>query len=237
MPSAIQVGVTSIPIDLSAQYLSGGAASGLPVTLRSQIQPDAYVFFPDFEDFTFANGEVKEGTVTSESEYQGFEITKPPGIHQRKDLTLDAAGGVRTDITDIARSATPISVSAEMEYRDPNGETQTVSNSITIWPAKWLVGIRADDWVSSPGHVRFRVAVVKEGGKAGRRRAGAGRNFHSQDVLVSQAPGRRILRLRQHDRDAPCGRIVLRRHRRARSAAVRREDLAHRIGAGAGVRA
>ncbi len=166
MPSAVQVGVTSIPIDLSAQYLSGGAASGLAVTLRSQVQPDAYVFFPDFEDFAFANGEVKEGTVTSESEYQGFEITKPPGIHQRKDLTLDAAGGVRTDITDIARSATPTSVSAEMEYRDPNGETQTVSNSITIWPAKWLVGIRADDWVSSPGHVRFRVAVVKEGGKA-----------------------------------------------------------------------
>ena len=52
-----------------------------------------------------------------------------------------------------------------MEYRDPNGETQTVSNSTTIWPAKWLVGIRADDWVSSPGHVRFRVAVVDEGGK------------------------------------------------------------------------
>jgi len=42
---------------------------------------------------------------------------------------------------------------------------KTVSNSITIWSAKWLVGIRPDDWVSSPGHVRFRVAVVAEVGK------------------------------------------------------------------------
>jgi uncharacterized protein YfaS (alpha-2-macroglobulin family) len=165
MPSQVQVGVTSIPIDLSAEYLSGGAASGLPVTLRSQIQPNAYISFPDFEDFTFANGEVKEGTVTSEQWYQGYQTVTPPGVHQRKDLTLDAAGGARTEITDIARSPTPVEVHAEMEYRDPKGETQTVSNSVTIWPAKWLAGIRADDWVSSPRHVRFRVAVVKEGGK------------------------------------------------------------------------
>ena len=165
MPAQVQVGVTSIPVDLSAEYLSGGAASGLPVTLRSQIQPNASVSFSDFEDFTFANGEVKEGTVTSEQWYQSFETTKSPGVHQRKDLTLDGAGGARTEITDIARSSTPTDVRAEMEYRDPNGETQTVSNSTTIWPAKWLAGIRADDWVSSPGHVSFRVAVVAEGGK------------------------------------------------------------------------
>jgi alpha-2-macroglobulin len=165
MPSQVEVGVTSIPVDISAEYLSGGAASAMPVTLRSQIQPNASVFFPAFEGFAFANGAVKQGTVTAEQWYEGFENVTPPGVHQRADLTLDAAGGARTTITDIARSPTPIDVRAEMEYRDPDGETQTVSNSITIWPAKWLVGIRADDWVSSPGHVRFRVAVVAEGGK------------------------------------------------------------------------
>jgi len=165
MPAPIQAGATSLPVDLSAEYLSGGAASGLAVTLRSQVQPNAAVTFPDFEDFTFANGEVKEGTVTSEQWDQGFANPAPPGVHQRKELTLDAAGGARTAITAIARAPTPVDVRAEMEYRDPNGETQTVSNSVTIWPAKWLVGIRADDWVSSPGRVRFRVAVVAQGGK------------------------------------------------------------------------
>ena len=30
---------------------------------------------------------------------------RPPGVHQRKDLTLDAAGGARTEITDITRCA------------------------------------------------------------------------------------------------------------------------------------
>ena len=165
MPAGIQVGVASVPVDLSAEYLSGGAASGLAVTLRSQIQTDATVSFPDFGDFTFANGEVKEGTITSEQWEEGFANATPPGVHQRKELRLDAAGGARSEITDIARSPTPVDVHAEMEYRDPNGETQTVSNTVTIWPAKWLAGIRPDDWVSSPGRLRLRVAAVAQGGK------------------------------------------------------------------------
>ncbi|HXZ87773.1 MAG TPA: alpha-2-macroglobulin family protein [Candidatus Binataceae bacterium] len=52
-----------------------------------------------------------------------------------------------------------------MEFRDPNGEVQTVANSVTVWPAKWLVGIRTDDWASSPDRVRLRVAVIGDRGK------------------------------------------------------------------------
>jgi len=50
------IAVTEFPLDMSAQYLSGGAAKGLPVTLRSQIVKDWIPRFPDFEDFSFANG-------------------------------------------------------------------------------------------------------------------------------------------------------------------------------------
>ena len=51
MPAPVQVGVTSIPIDVSAEYLSGGAASGLPVTLRSQVQPNATVSISRLREF------------------------------------------------------------------------------------------------------------------------------------------------------------------------------------------
>ncbi len=37
LPPATQVRATSIPVDVSVEYLSGGPAKGLPVTLRSQI--------------------------------------------------------------------------------------------------------------------------------------------------------------------------------------------------------
>ena len=71
------------------------------------------------------------------------EAEQNPGVHQRKDLTLDGAGGARTDISDIPRESTPVEVHAELEYRDPNGESQTVSNNVMIWPAKRWSGFRS----------------------------------------------------------------------------------------------
>ncbi|HXZ88437.1 MAG TPA: MG2 domain-containing protein, partial [Candidatus Binataceae bacterium] len=93
MPAGTLVGVTRIPVDLSAEYLSGGVARGLAVTLRSQLQPDTTVQFPDFEDFTFANGAVKEGTVSSEQWESTLAGVQRQGVHQRKDLVLGPAGG------------------------------------------------------------------------------------------------------------------------------------------------
>ncbi|HSU90396.1 MAG TPA: alpha-2-macroglobulin family protein, partial [Sporolactobacillaceae bacterium] len=63
------------------------------------------------------------------------------------------------------REATPIEVHAELEYRDPNGESQTVSNNVTVWPAKRLVGIQVEDWVSTVRMVRAHLAVVDDNGK------------------------------------------------------------------------
>ncbi len=166
LPAQPLVAVTDIPLDLSAEYLSGGAAKGLPVTLRSQIRENASPQFADFDDFAFANGAVKPGIVHSEGFSEGMEAEQNPGVHQRKDLTLDDAGGARTDISDIPREPTPVEVHAELEYRDPNGESQTVSNNVMIWPAKRLVGIQVEDWASSPGVVRAHLAVVDDYGKA-----------------------------------------------------------------------
>jgi uncharacterized protein YfaS (alpha-2-macroglobulin family) len=164
MPAGNLVGVTRLPVDVSAEYLSGGAAKALPVVLRSQITRAIVPSFTDFEQFTFANGPVKEGVFKSEI----FESAPPEEtarVHQRRDLVLDAAGGARTEITEVPRENVPQQVRAEIEFRDPNGEGQTVSNTATVWPARWLVGLRADDWVSSPGAARAQIAVVDDSGK------------------------------------------------------------------------
>jgi alpha-2-macroglobulin len=165
MPTQPLVAVTEIPIDLSAEYLSGGAAKGLPVTLRSQINKNASPTFADFDDYVFANGNVQPGIVHTEGFSEGTGAEQNPGVHQRKDLALDGAGGARTDISDIPREPTPVEVHAELEYRDPNGESHTVSNNVIIWPAKRLVGIQVEDWASSPGLVHAHLAVVDDSGK------------------------------------------------------------------------
>jgi uncharacterized protein YfaS (alpha-2-macroglobulin family) len=165
LPDIVQVAVTRITADISAEYLSGGAAKGLPVVLRSQITSTFFPSFADFDGFTFVNGPLKEGVRKWEYSEGGMESETSPGVHQRTDLRLDNAGGARTEITGIPRAAVPQIVRAELEFRDPNGETQTVANSVTIWPAKLLAGIRADDWASSRGIVRAQIAVVNDNGQ------------------------------------------------------------------------
>ena len=148
---------------------------------------------------------------------------------------LDAAGGARTEITDIPRSSTPTDVHAEIEYRDPNGETQTVSNSITIWPAKWLAGIRAGEWVSSPGHVSFRVAVVDGGRQAGRRRSGRLEMFTRKTFSYRKRLVGGFYAYENTIETRQAGELCSGVTDRRGTPALRRENLDHRLGSGAGL--
>jgi uncharacterized protein YfaS (alpha-2-macroglobulin family) len=176
LPADPQVAVSEFPADLIVQYLAGGGARELPVTLRAQIRPKAMPAFEEFEDFTFANGPVKEGILRRqanwwEEEAEGEEESAPPpregkpAIHQREELVLDATGSARTTIARLPRLSTPQDVLVEMEFRDPNGESRTVSSTTPLWPAHRLIGIRPDSWVASKDNLKAWVGVVDVSGR------------------------------------------------------------------------
>ena len=107
--------------------------------------------FAPFEDFVFANGSVEEGIIQHNpygEEEEGFAAGRP-AVHQRINLELDAAGTARTTITNLPRSNAPQEILAELEFRDPNGEVQTVAATAPLWPAHWLVGIKPEAWAAS----------------------------------------------------------------------------------------
>ena len=130
-------------VNIQVNYLAGGGASFLPVKLRGQVAPK-YVSFPDYEDFTFANGGVKLGVQKDGAQpwYSGeYEMTEPdeeggsyspvpnrtPGslMLSTQELQLDAAGAARGVFTQLPKSGSPQDIQAELEYQDPNGETLT----------------------------------------------------------------------------------------------------------------
>ena len=164
LPAEPQIAVSDVPVDLAVQYLAGGPARRLPVVLRAQIRPMTLPSTDAFEHFTFANGAVKEGIERrGVNEDEETEESAPPpekkGVHQRQDLVLDDAGAARTSITGLPPAATLRELLTEMEFRDPNGEAQTVSSTVPLWPAKWLVGIKTEFWAASE-RVSAQVAVV-----------------------------------------------------------------------------
>jgi alpha-2-macroglobulin len=81
-------------------------------------------------------------------------------VHQRLGLVLDATGMARATITRLPKANVQLDLLLEVEYWDPNGEAQTVSTTVPLWAAQWLVGIKTDSWAVSRHALMAQVVVV-----------------------------------------------------------------------------
>jgi len=173
-PAEPLVDVSEVPLDIAVGYLAGGGARGLPITVRTQVLPRPVPAFDGFEGFTFANGPVAEGITRNAFDDDEDEAAPAdrarPAVHQRLQLTLDQAGTTRATITSLPRAATPRDLLAEVEYRDPAGEVQTVARRVPLWPSRRLVGLKPSSEEVFGDRVNAQVAAV---GLDGRPLAGA----------------------------------------------------------------
>jgi len=161
-----------VPLDLSVQYLAGGGAGLLPVKLRSEVRPRSIPLFEGFDRFVFSNGPVKEGLVRRGAAFEDEETDGEETVDERKgakipamDLVLDRAGSARTALQKIPQFEIPMEILTEMEFKDPNGEIQTISTRMPLWPSRYLIGIKPDSWAVSKDAFKFHVAVLDLRGK------------------------------------------------------------------------
>ncbi len=170
------VNPSEVQFDLQVSYLSGGGAGGLPVRLRTQVEPKS-VDFADFEGYSFAAGDVTEGRNEEgdsyahfddysfvDSDYPAEDEDEQPAVRGRQaselNLALDGAGGARATVNNAGKDSAPRDLVAELEYRDPNGETLTSSVRTTLWPSRIVLGLKPDSWVASKDRLKFTVAAV-----------------------------------------------------------------------------
>jgi uncharacterized protein YfaS (alpha-2-macroglobulin family) len=155
-PSEPLVNPSSIPVDLTVSYLSGGGAAGLPVKFRHETKPRYLWGIQGFEDYTFSNGSVKEGISRGDPQpEENSEIAL-----KSADMSLDKSGSARTIIAELTPAEIPTQIQTELEFRDPNGEVQTVSSSIPLWPSSRLIGINPDSWMQSKNTLKFKIVVL-----------------------------------------------------------------------------
>jgi uncharacterized protein YfaS (alpha-2-macroglobulin family) len=163
-PKESVINAGEMDVDISVSYLSGGNASNLPVKVRTDVQPKN-LSFEEFEEFDFSGGRVKTGIIKSDI-YGEEEGSEDDGGNrggkklQTMELTLDKAGTARTKVSKLPLSDAPKDVLIELEYADPNGETQTVSSRIPVYPSNILVGINAQSQNTSVDNLKYNVAVV-----------------------------------------------------------------------------
>jgi uncharacterized protein YfaS (alpha-2-macroglobulin family) len=181
-PARPLVNAESVDVGLQVSFLAGGGAAFLPVRLRSVLQPRS-VSFPGFEDFSFANGAVKEGTqedrryewyrggyAMSDEDTEDAPLDAGAASGQTRPLKtltlmLDGAGGARAQLSGIPKQDTPQEIVEELEYSDPNGEVLTSSARIPVWPAQLVLGLKPDSWALSKDKIKYQVIALDLSGK------------------------------------------------------------------------
>jgi hypothetical protein len=129
------------PLDVALRYLAGGPARGLETTLRTQLRPRG-VRVEDYEEFAFLRpGAVREGIERRSWDGGEEQVAAAPEVRTQK-LVLDEAGGARAAVGELPASEGPTELVAELAFRDPNGETQTLSRTLPLWPAERMIGLR-----------------------------------------------------------------------------------------------
>src|SRR5215469_4597465 len=168
-PARPLVAPQEVALNLRVAYLSGGGAAGLPVNVRTLIEPES-VQFSGYSDYTFGGKLVAVGITTlgqgqADFDFDPDQATAQTSRTQTTPLTLDGSGSGRLVLSHLPAIHEPSRLTAELEYADANGELMTTSGYVQLLPAAISVGIRAESWIGSPGQLRFRVVALGVDGK------------------------------------------------------------------------
>ncbi|MGJ7508055.1 alpha-2-macroglobulin family protein [Variovorax sp. GT1P44] len=155
------VAVTSLPVDVQINYVSGGGAAQLPVHVSAMVRGKQPAFV-DFDAFSFSPPGKEGASDTGESSSPDDAKV----IADKLPLTLDKNGAGRLTIDKIPPTrSTPRELLLEATYADPNGEVQTLRSTHTLWPAAVIAGIKTEGWVSTSQKLRFQALALDLAGK------------------------------------------------------------------------
>jgi uncharacterized protein YfaS (alpha-2-macroglobulin family) len=179
-PKTALVQPRDVALGLQINYGNGGGASGLPVRVSAQLRDadiDAALRTQRFPGFSFqppraardpnARSFFSEDHVDEEDEDSALH-TRDPGaklVADKLAVTLDAKGAGQVSLSKLPDVRTPRQLLVQATYADPNGEVQTLSQTLPVWPAAVVLGVRTDSWVSVRQKVATQVMALDTQGK------------------------------------------------------------------------
>lgn len=184
------VAPAELPLDVEVHYVSGGGAAGLPVRVSALLR-ESPVRFPGFEAYAFGPPRTVEAGDAAGDEDAGDDEdrnqTDDGGqklVADKVPLVLDRQGGGRLTLKDMPAVDAPKDLLLEAGFADPNGEIQTLRQTVPLWPAAVVAGIRTDDWIS----VRQKTTVHGIAlDTAGKPQAGVPMQVHARARITTSA--------------------------------------------------
>ena len=150
-PKSPQVAPKEVPLTVQLNYLNGGGAAGLPVQLTALMR-NRTPSFAGYDEFRFS------GRNAENEEEQKI-------VADKLAIRLDRNGIASTAVRELPAVTGASELLAEMRFADPNGEIQTVSQVVPLWPAAVVAGIKMEHWASAGRRSRLTALALDLDGR------------------------------------------------------------------------
>lgn len=155
-PSGVQVAPSSLSFQAQLNAMAGGPMPAQPVKLSALLRP-TYVQFAGYDDFSFnapdkPRGEDDEGS-------DGSQL-----VADKLSAVTDRQGAAKLNVAQLPALTGPSDLTAELTFNDPNGEVQTVTQRLRLWPAQVVAGLRVANWARMRNELAFTALVLDTAG-------------------------------------------------------------------------
>jgi alpha-2-macroglobulin len=166
-PKTIPAAPKELAVAVQLNYFSGGGMAMAPARASALLR-SRYVSFSGYDEFSFEAPREPSKSDTGRDEESESSTSERGGklIADKLALTTDKNGAASFTLKDFGAVTKPSDVVAEVTFNDPNGEVQTASTSIQLWPSAVVLGMRTGSWASSRGKVKFTALALDTTGKA-----------------------------------------------------------------------
>lgn len=159
-PPGALVAPTEIAFGAQINALAGGPMPGAPLKLSAVLRR-ASVQFAGYDEFTFDPPGRRRGGGDDESN----DSESSTLVADKLAASTDKAGAARIVVKGLPPVTAASDLLAELSFNDPNGEVQTVSQRLRLWPSAVIVGLRLPGWAASRGEAGLTAVVLSTEGK------------------------------------------------------------------------
>ncbi|MBP6544028.1 MAG: alpha-2-macroglobulin [Piscinibacter sp.] len=161
-PKEMPIAPATLPIAVQMNFFSGGAMGNAPLKASALLR-ERPAGMAGYDEFSFqpprdlARGEEADNEEASRGEGRL--------VADKLALSTDRNGAASFTLKDLPKIARPSEIVAEVTYNDPNGEVQTASATLRLWPSAVVPGIRTGSWASARGKVDLTALALDTAGK------------------------------------------------------------------------
>ena len=166
-PSGVLAAPTEVAFQAQINAMAGGPMVAAPLKLSALLRPRSPQF-AGYEDFVF--DAPSPDTADNDDVGDGSKL-----VADKLAASTDKQGAAQIMVKGLPALTGPAELRAELSFNDPNGEVQTVSQQLRLWPATVVVGLRVPQWAAARGRIALHRRRAQHRRQAAERPRGGSR--------------------------------------------------------------